>query len=328
MNVLLVTKSDDNESVDRVTRALAECGATPIRFDTDRFPTEVRLSLSYGGSMRADLEVDGMSVDLATVGSIWYRRVDVGARIPNDVEKGMRGPCVGESRATVLGMIASLDVFQLNSPSRVRHADQKPLQLRLAHDLGLEIPRTLTTNDPDAVREFAAQCPGGLVAKMLTSFAITDGDDERVVFTNRVSAADLDDLGGLRLAPMTFQEEIPKKLELRVTLVGNRCFPAAVDSAVMERSKLDWRREGAALVESWTPHALPRAIEERLFRLADQLGLDYGAIDLVLTPDDRWVFLEINPAGEFLWLDSPEAGRPIASAIAHTLVHPAHRRRR
>jgi glutathione synthase/RimK-type ligase-like ATP-grasp enzyme len=327
MNVLLITKSDDNESVERVSRALAERGATPIRFDTDRFPTETGLALRWEeGAQRSQLVVDGSAFDLSTLASIWYRRIDVGARIPLDLEKGMRGPSVGESRATVLGAIATLDVFKLNDPNCVRRAEQKPLQLRLAQNVGLEIPRTLTTNDPDAVRAFAAQCPRGLVAKMLTSFAIVENDEERVVFTNRVRPEDLDDLEGLRLAPMTFQEEIPKKLELRATIVGDRCFTAAVDSQALDRAKLDWRREGAALVESWKPHALPRDVEARLFALADRLGLDYGAADLVLTPDARWVFLEINPSGEFLWLE-PGAGLPLSAAIAEALVDPRRRRR-
>ncbi|MBI1849405.1 MAG: MvdD family ATP-grasp ribosomal peptide maturase [Planctomycetes bacterium] len=328
MNVLIITKSDDNESVETVSRALVERGARPIRFDTDRFPTDVRLALRYGDPrLTSSLASGGDAIDLGEIDSVWYRRVDVGARIPTNVEKSMRGPCIAESRATVFGMIACLDVFQMNSPGRVRVADQKPLQLRLAEHLGLVVPKTLITNDPERVREFARGCPNGFVAKMLSSFAIGEGDEERVVFTNRVKPEDLDDLDGLRLSPMTFQEEIAKKLEIRVTIVGDRCFAAAVDSQALDRAQIDWRREGSALVDAWKPYVLPPDVESRLGRLMDRLRLDYGAIDLILTPDGRHVFLEINPAGEFFWLEGG-AGLPLSAAIADTLVDPSHRRRR
>jgi len=46
-----------------------------------------------------------------------------------------------------------------------------------------------------------------------------------------------------------------------------------------------------------------------------RLGLEYGAIDLRLTPEGQYVFLEINPAGQFLWIELA-TGQKIADAIA------------
>jgi hypothetical protein len=53
------------------------------------------------------------------------------------------------------------------------------------------------------------------------------------------------------------------------------------------------------------------------------LGLNYGAFDFVVTPNDEWV-MECNPAGQWLWLEH-ETGVPIAAALADLLTEGAVR---
>lgn len=326
--VLIVTKSDDNECIEAVSRAIEERGGRAFRFDTDAYPSTVRLSLEVAqGGDRHVLEAGGERLDLRTVDAVWYRRMNLGARLPAEMDKQMRHACVLETKATVNGMLASLGVFQMNRPIRVRWAENKEMQLELARDLGLDVPRTLITNDPAAVRAFADACgAGGIVAKMLSSFAIREGEEEKVVFTNRVGPDDLAHLEGLDLSPMTFQEAVPKRLELRVTVIGKRIFAAAIDSQTVARAKVDWRREGASMLDEWKRYELPREVEARLGELVDRLGLDYGAIDVILTPDGRHVFLEVNPAGEFYWLERCP-GFPLTDAIAEALMEKGARRR-
>ena len=328
LTVLIVTHSRDNESVEYVSRALSERGARTVRLDTDRFPTEVRLALwqSQDGSERALLTSAHEELELAAVDAIWYRRFAPGACLPETMDPQLRAASVKETHVTLAGLIASLPAFQLDPAWALRRAEHKPLQLQLARECGLDLPRTRTSNDPDAVRAFAASCDGRIVTKMLSSFAIDPDSDEKVVFTNPVSAADLADLDGLDLCPMTFQEEIPKALELRATIVGRRVFTAAIDSQRSEAARHDWRRDGLGLLTDWQPYELPAAVEAGLLRMMDAFGLNYGAADLIRTPEGRHVFLEVNPAGEFFWLERAP-GLPIAAALADVLTGRAPRRR-
>jgi len=214
----------------------------------------------------------------------------------------------------------------MDSVRYIRHAENKQLQLQLARELGLDIPRTLTTNDPAAVGAFAAECEGGMVTKMLSSFAIYEEGKELVVFTNPVKLEDLADLSGLRLCPATFQESLPKSLEIRATVVGHRIMSAAVDSQISERATHDWRRDGLSMLQDWRPYQLPLEVEDKILRLMDYFSLNYGAIDIILTPGGKHVFLELNPCGEFFWLErSP--GLPISDAIADLLLDHSPRRR-
>jgi glutathione synthase/RimK-type ligase-like ATP-grasp enzyme len=112
---------------------------------------------------------------------------------------------------------------------------------------------------------------------------------------------------------------VTKALELRVTVVGDRVFSACIDSQRSEKSRIDWRRDGMGLIDEWGPYELPTEVEERLLMLVRRLGLNYGAADFILTPNGQHVFLEVNPVGEFFWLEK-QPGLPLSSAIAQLLV--------
>jgi len=325
-DVLIVTQSQDNECVDMVTRALEERGARAFRFDTDLFPGEIDVRVRVDGAeRRVELERGGQVLELGELTAAWHRRLAVGRTIPESLEPQVRTASLEESRRVVHGLLASLTCFVLDPWVRIRQAEMKELQLELARELGLEIPRTLVTNDPAAVRAFWDECGGRLVTKMMASFAIKEDGREKVVFTNPISATDLEALDGLRLCPMTFQERVEKARELRVTVVGTRVFAAAIDSNALERARTDWRREGLALIGRWQPCELPAEVEARLLELMDALGLNYGAADFIVTPEGRHVFLELNPAGEFFWLER-ENGLPISAALADVLLGRAARR--
>jgi MvdD family ATP-grasp ribosomal peptide maturase len=320
MSILIITHSQDNESIEMVTHALEQRGERVIRFDTDRFPTDVQLDLLYSGDAeRLLLTQDGQTIDLGDVSAVWYRRINIGAKIPITMNEQFRSAAIQESRVTMFGLIASLRAVHCDSVHLIRRAENKQLQLQIAREIGLDTPRTLITNQPEAVREFARTCETGMITKMMASFAIYDDrGQEQVVFTNPVSAADLENLDGLKFCPMTFQELLPKVVELRVTIVGTQIFCASVDSQQLKKAQFDWRKEGVALLEAWHPYTLPPEVAEKLLRLMAYFGLNYGAIDIIVTPSGRYVFLEVNPVGEFFWLEK-FANLPISTAIAAVL---------
>lgn len=324
MTVLILTHSRDNDASASVARAIEARGGRVYRFDTDLFPTDLQLALDDAGGGR--LSGPQGELALSDVTAVWYRRNSIGSRIPGDLDRQLREPSIEESRRVVFGMMAALGVFTLDTVERVRRAEHKPLQLKLARGLGLRVPRTLMTNDPQAVRAFAASCPHGIVTKMMASFAVYDEQGrENVVFTTPLDAAQLEDLEGLDLCPMTFQERIPKAVELRVTVVGEQVMAAAIDSQALPNAREDWRREGRALVGAWKPYALPEPVRKASLGLMDALGLNYGAFDFIVTPEGEHVFLEVNPSGEFMWL-MRAPGLPVHEALADVLTGRAPRR--
>uniref|UniRef100_A0A2P1CZ80 MvdD family ATP-grasp ribosomal peptide maturase n=1 Tax=Nostoc sp. FSN-E TaxID=2027337 RepID=A0A2P1CZ80_9NOSO len=322
MTVLIITYSSDNDSIPLVIKAIESQGEKAFRFDTDKYPTEVKLDIYQGDTERVIITDGEQQLDLSEVSSVWYRRMRYGERIPDTMDKQYKEASIKESRATVRGMIASLPGFHLDQMSNVERTHNKQLQLQVARKLGLLTPRTLTTNNPAAVKQFAWEChQQGIVTKMLSSFAIFGEQGEQFfVFTSPVTDEDLENLEGLRFCPMTFQENIPKALELRITIVGHRVFTAAVDSQNCDGANYDWRKQGRALKDAWKPYDLPEDVEKKLLKMMSNFGLNYGAIDMIVTPDGQYVFLEINPVGEFFWLETFSPHFPISQAIAEILL--------
>ncbi len=321
--VLIITRSDDNHSIQMVSNALLERGATPIRLDSDRYPLDVQLSGEYSADVcRRVMDTPAGPVDLNAVEAVWYRRFFAGGGLPESLGD-MRPASIAESRRSLFGAIANLPCFHLDPYESVRRCDHKELQIRRAAELGLDVPRTLFSNRPQDVRAFYDACDGRVITKMQHSFAIYRGGVENVVFTNPVEEADLEDLSGLRYCPMTWQEMIDKDLELRTTIVGQEAMTASIDSQRVRHqdrpTDLDWRRDGVGLLDDWKPYTLPADVEAKAKLLLAELGLNYGAFDFILTPDGRHVFLEVNAVGEFFWLQR-HPGLPIVNNIADVLL--------
>jgi glutathione synthase/RimK-type ligase-like ATP-grasp enzyme len=315
--VLLVTHSEDFFTVERVADGVARRGLRPVRVDTDWFPSRIAITSRRGPDRSGgQLRVDGTSISDDRVRGVWYRRVRA-PRHDDDLDGDFVAECTAESHAALDGLFDSLDrATWIDRPGRVRAAANKLLQLRAAATVGLRIPETVVTNDPDEVRALYERTGGQLVAKLLRALTVGMGAPVRAVYTSVVRASDLDDLSSLASCPMVFQERIPVACELRVAYVAGRCFTGGVQ--MPPAAEPDWRRaRGDAL--AWSPEALDDTTAAAIRRLMDRLGLSFGALDLVRTPDGELVFLEVNPAGEWGMLER-SLGLPIGDAIADALV--------
>jgi hypothetical protein len=133
--------------------------------------------------------------------------------------------------------------------------------------------------------------------------------------TRALEPAELDDLAGLELCPMLFQERLDKTLELRLTVVGRRIFTAAVDP----QGAVDVRMEPDLLRALRPFDGLPAAFEQRLLSLCTRLGLNFATADAVYTRDGRWVLLEVNSISFFDHVEAA-AGLPISDAVARLLL--------
>jgi len=312
-----------------VTAALRRWGAEPVMLDPSEFPGRAALSLQYAdgefGADWAGMALHGIPA-LRGVTALW-QNVLVCSPLPA-VAPEVRETCVAASERVLIGLLDSLQVFQLDPYWSKARADNKPYQLQVAQALGLDVPATIISNDARAVREFARR-RGRVITKMLVQPRRTEpGEDGApIVFTTAMTDDDLAELDGLDLCPMIFQERVENQRDVRATIVGRRIFCAAIEGAGRSGGDLDWRRHAFARDEApqWLPYELPRAISDRLLRLLDHFGLNYGAVDLIVRPDGRHVFLELNASGSFVFLGEPHVAA-IADAIAEVLVDPGARR--
>ena len=317
--VLLLTHSGDFYTVDLVAQALARQGVRPIRFNTDLFPSSIKLSARAGDERTAQLITEtGEQMSATEVRAVWARKL-WSPRMADDLDDRYRSICVSESIATLNGFLDALhDARWVNDLQCERAAENKQRQLRLAARAGLRVPRTIVTNDPAAARQFFAETEGQTVAKLLRPTTVSMDASEPFVYTNRVREEDLDDAELLRHSPMVFQELIPKACELRVAFVAGETFAGALDASGTSRGETDWRRVAPEECR-WQVAQLPAEVASRLNALMSDLGLVFGAVDLICTPAGEYVFLEVNPSGEWGMLER-DLGLLISEAIAKALL--------
>jgi glutathione synthase/RimK-type ligase-like ATP-grasp enzyme len=321
--ILIVTNQYD-PTADIVVRELHRRRAEFARFNTEEFPLGVRLtwSISSDAPLQAELDLGhGRFVALANLQSIYYRRPKPFVLSPQLQAKEARVFALGECQAAINGLWETADCFWLNHPRNIKAASSKLRQLQRAAELGLAVPRTLVTNDPQAVRDFRAACDGEVVAKVLHNGMIEAEHRLGLIYTTRLGDAQLAKLDGIKHAPCIFQEYVPKQVEIRATVVGSRVFAVEIHSQCSERTRTDWRRYDLPN----TPHrvhVLPAWLERKCLEMVEGYGLSFGAIDLILTPAGEYVFLELNPNGQWGWLEQL-TGVPICNAIADLLMEPS-----
>ena len=317
--VLLLTHSGDFYNIDLVSHALARRGVRPIRFNTDLFPSCIKLLAHAADEHTAHFFTEtGEQISVAEVRAVWARKLWA-PRMAEDLDERYRASCVGESIAALEGFLDALhDARWVNDLQRQHAAENKQRQLRLAVRAGLRVPRTLVTNDPAAARKFFSETDGQTVAKLLRPIAVSMDAVQPFVYTNRVREEDLNGAEGLRHSPMVFQELIPKACELRVAYVAGETFAGALDASGTSRGHTDWRRVAPEECR-WQKAQLPTEVVSGLQVLMSELGLVFGAIDLICTPSGEYVFLEVNPGGEWGMLER-DLGLRISEAIAAALL--------
>lgn len=203
----------------------------------------------------------------------------------------------------------------LSRPAAVYEAENKLLQLKTARRIGLTIPDTLVTNSKAELKSFYDENGQDIVIKPISQTRISSKENSAFIFTNPVPQNLIDRIEEFDLTPCIFQRNIPKDYEIRATVVGEKVFAAAVHSQTDEETKVDWRRKKLRFREI----ALPSEIHDLCVQLTKELDLGFGAIDLIKTPTGEYVFLEINPNGQWAWIES-ETGQKISDAIIEYLT--------
>ncbi len=317
--ILLITHSGDFFTIDRVAEALSRKGLCSFRLDIDKFPLDVQLRASFASAKSSHIVKYGTdSISAEDIQAVWLRRLwepDFGEHLDPQFQEA----CTKESKATLSGLWDSLRAVRwVDDLERIRRAQNKQRQLRIASEVGLTIPRTLITNDATAAREFFQQVQGNMVTKLLTALSYSMAYSSFSFYTSDVKEEDLLDADSLRYCPMVFQEKIPKQLELRVVFVQGNVFVGALDASGYASTEVDWRKPGVA-VGAWQKHALPNELADKIKALMAELGLLFGAFDFILTPAGDYVFLEVNPTGEWGMLER-DLHCPISDAIAKALI--------
>lgn len=295
--MILIISTEQDDHAKSVAQKLNKYGEKPYILDLSLFPRDLHISLdiSNNNNIRSRFINTNEEIDLTDSSVIWWRRPQPFLLHSEITDYTNSNFAYSECYSAISGLWQTINAFWVNNPSYDELASRKPYQLKIAKKVGLEIPKTKITNDPNEARKFIEEL--GFSNTVYKAFT---GTEKAWRETRILKEQELDLLENVQFAPVIFQEYIPLKLDLRITMIGNKIIASAIypnkTSYISDyRMNLNER-----VIE---PYKLPNNISDKLHSLMDNLGLVYGAIDMRLTDDNRYVFLEINPSGQWLFME-------------------------
>ncbi len=313
--ILIATCEADIAIIEPVEKLLRKRSFRIVRYLSDdvgtgQSPFSMRveagtLAISYAG--------DPLPVD--EIAAAWFRKPHFFGPIPPAQDKTL-SLYLDEQRHILLDTLWRLipERVWLNAPPLMQQADNKLLQLERAHSLGFAVPRTIVANNWQDIRDYLRtdevifKMPYGLFYKQ---------DKAHTIYTTVVkNTADALPLHTLPF-PGIWQEYIPKKREWRVTVVGEQVLAAAIYTGAKSRD--DWRKHQHTADVTFKAEPFPKTLGKKCKEYVKTYGLRYGAFDFIEAHDGNFFFLEMNPNGQYSWLEG-DIGLPIAAAIADELT--------
>jgi glutathione synthase/RimK-type ligase-like ATP-grasp enzyme len=295
-----------------------------FRFHPDEYPDSCSISLEIrNGRIDGEIRNERQRVHFHDICAAWYRRSRaLFAPLPslNLLQGDLENFVNVQSSAMLTGVFASLQTLWVGKPFALRRAEVKALQLAQATKAGLATPMTLISNEPERAAAFCAALGESECAiKPLIATRVDGEEGARLPLTTTIPRGHR--LDSVALAPSIFQPYIEKAYELRCVVMGDKIFTARLNSQQKESARMDWRA-AAVEEEGDVDHEvfeLPERIEVALHRLVRSFDINFASIDIIVTPDGEFVFLDLNPNGQWLWLEE-ELGLPLVASMADLLT--------
>jgi glutathione synthase/RimK-type ligase-like ATP-grasp enzyme len=311
--ILMLTRKMDPEA-DLLAIKLLQRGIDYNRLNIDDIPVNItiRYRIQQDLNLKIEITVGGRIIDPLNVPLVLLRNFDIRS-INFNVSDLVREFSFQQWDHAYRTLQSNLKCEWINSPGSTIQANDRVEQLSIAKSLGFNIPSTLITNDPIEAHNFYNACHGNIVLKALHHHVIEINNKVFYMYTHTVQKRDLSIFNDLVYAPSILQQRLDKRSELRITVVGEKVFAVEIDSQSNAKGRDDMHRCQLSDLPKREIN-LENKIRNRCVKLTNILGLKYAAIDLVVSKDDHLYFLEVNPTGDWLWIES-ETGIQITDAL-------------
>ncbi len=317
MTKIIVISNKSDITSDFIIKALKIKQIPFYRFNTEELTKSIYITLDFDSDSFKLYDSNlNQTFDLKDFTGVYYRRPELPSINDYGLTDGEIQFLKNEIIYTLEGVYKLLRRAYWVSPLfSIREAENKIYQLEIAKSLGLKIPNSIITNDYNLAFNFYEDNNKNCIIKPIKSGLIEDVNESKVVFTNFIETFPTE-TNKLTASPTYFQSHILKKGDIRVIAVGNKIFATFIESQDHINTKTDWRKGEIKLVHRKIN--LPSEIERKCNLLLRSLKLRYGAIDFILNQNDEYVFLEINPNGQWAWIEK-QTDYKITDAIVNLL---------
>jgi glutathione synthase/RimK-type ligase-like ATP-grasp enzyme len=317
--VLVITNKNDITS-DFIIKKLKDREIDFYRFNTEDISKSCFISLDF--QLNRFVLKDTIlqkEYKLKEFTSIYFRRPEIPTFDSNNLSVGEYSFIKNEFLYAFEGIYKILrDAYWVSPIYAIREAENKIYQLEIAQSIGLKIPNSIITNSFCDTLDFYDRNNASCIIKPIKSGLIEDNTGKsKVIFTNHLKNRP-DSKEQIESAPNYFQSLIIKKYDVRVIVVGEKVFATLIHSQNYIETQVDWRR-GENILQH-TKFELFDDIKEKCVELLKVLNLRFGAIDFIIDTNEELVFLEINPNGQWAWIEK-QTGYEISNEIVNLLKY-------
>ena len=319
--MLLVVTNKSDLACDYLILRLKERNISFRRLNTEDYGKIFHINISLGGH-RASYEIvfsDGSLIRESEVKAVYFRQ-PVSPDVSSYVAEADRTFAQREVKELLRSLWRLIDHNKwLNHPKQLWLASNKVEQLTVAQRLGFRIPSTCISSDVPIIRQFIDTHKGRVICKAVKHGFLRQGRNVKTATTQRIGPDFINHICDYAPVPMIFQEEILKAFDIRVTIVGSSIFATEIHSQDHPETVVDWRL--------WDVYdfdlrheaiELPTTLADLCRQITQHYGLKYAAIDLIQTVQGEFFFLELNPNGQWAWIEQ-KAGYPIRDALIDCL---------
>jgi glutathione synthase/RimK-type ligase-like ATP-grasp enzyme len=318
--ILIFTNKQDTHT-DEVIKRLHQKNVEVFRLNSEDITSKYKINIQIdkNGLWNGEIidEVDRVLI-LDNLKVAWLRKP--GFNFFNDkIATSDREKFIASEVKALINILYSIpNIKWINDPFMASKSKVKFQQLLLANKYKIKIPKTIITTQPEKAKEFFISCGEEVLVKTIyTGNTTIDGINQGIP-SRKIGKDDFYKFyESIYLSPTQLQEYVEKAFELRITVIGEKVFAVKIDSQVNEETKIDWR-----LHTKMNPHSifeLPSNIEKFCVNFLKDQGLVYGAMDFIVTPKGEYYFLENNPFGQYLWLET-ETKIPLTEEICNLLI--------
>jgi len=322
IQLLIVTSQNDIHS-DMVIKELRNSRIEPIRLNSDAIIQESSYSFSWdqqGQVTSQSLALKDSKRSTKEVKLIWWRKPKDYHPYLNVTDEWAKQYAIEETKSLVQSLPGLFpNAKWINNYYNLRLPSRRINQIPLVKQLGILIPPTLVTNQYEPIVSFLKQY-GSCIIKPMDYSGFLHDEKQYACYTRPI---DLETVNSLRdsihLAPVFIQKRVTKKAEYRVTLIGKKSFVCRIETEHLNDPEVnqDWRvTEPDKLAH--IPDTLPEHYIAKLHKMLEMLGLHFGAFDIIRGDDDVLYFIELNPNGQWYWIEIL-TGMPMVKAMVELI---------
>lgn len=304
--MLLVVTNKTDLACDYLILRLKERRVPFVRLNTEDLGTRFGVDISLTGDATG-FKVqfsDGRALTTDSIRAVYFRQ-PIAPAAPVGTADSDREFVRAEMREVLRSLWRLIDEEKwLNHPRRLWLASNKIEQLSVAAALGLRVPESLVTCSAHSARGFFSEHNGHVVCKAVKHGFTQSENTVTVATTQRIGNEFFEHFEEYAAVPMIYQREILKAFDIRVIVVCDEVYATAIHSQDHSETEVDWRVWDAYDFDlQHEPITLPESIATGCRRITRHFGLKYSAIDLARGRDGNYYFFEMNPNGQWAWLE-------------------------